>query len=211
MTEEIKARVFEPFFTTKGAGRGTGLGLAVVHGIVKQSEGFVDVESQLGQGTTFRIFFPVCQEEPRFAKAQNGGLPTARNGETILLVEDEEALRGLIGKVLCDCGYCVLQAASSDQALSIAQSHSGRLDLLVTDVVMPGKGGRLLAEELSQLQPELKILYVSGYTDDAVVRHGIVQDNVNFLQKPFAPNALAARIRDLLDSRRPNGGDQPTP
>ena len=198
MSEEVKRRLFEPFFTTKEAGRGTGLGLAVVHGIVKQSEGSIEVYSELGVGTSFKIYLP-RMEQAASTGTSSPGLDTAPIGtETLLLVEDEDAVRALARFTLQQCGYKVLEASHGEEAIRVATEHREKIHLLVTDVVMPGMGGRVLAELLLKLRPEIKVLYLSGYTDDAVVRHGILHEEVNFLQKPFAANALANKVREVL-------------
>lgn len=197
MTEEVQRHMFEPFFTTKAKGKGTGLGLAVVHGIVKQSEGHIDVETAPGQGTTIRVYVPRVEQEPRTRRPPRH-TPTPTGSETILLVEDDEAVRALVRHVLLECGYTVLDAAGGVEAQQIADKYQKRIHLLVTDVVMPGLGGRQLAERLLHQYPELKVLYLSGYTDDAVMRHGIMQETVNFLQKPFPPLALAEKVREVL-------------
>jgi CheY-like chemotaxis protein len=199
MTDEVRAHIFEPFFTTKEVGQGTGLGLATVHGIVEQSGGFVEVESRPGEGATFRVYLPQA------AKAGGGGSShvepaAARGTETVLLVEDEPAVRALAARVLRQKGYAVLEAGGGREAVAAARAHRGRVHLLVTDVVMPGQGGRALAEALRADNPELRVLFVSGYTDDAMVRHGILADRVHFLQKPFTPAALAAKVREVLDA-----------
>jgi PAS domain S-box-containing protein len=198
MTPEVKARIFEPFFTTKGVGQGTGLGLAVVHGIVKQSGGNVDVYSEAGIGTTFRIYLPGV-EQP--AAALPGSAPEAptQGRETILLVEDEDNVRDLATVVLEGCGYRVFTAPEGLAALQLMATCREAIDLLVTDVVMPQMGGRKLAETLLAEHPELRVLFMSGYTDDAVVRHGVLQANANFLQKPFTPTSLARKVREVLD------------
>ena len=192
MTPEVKARIFEPFFTTKGVGKGTGLGLAVVLGIVKQSEGQVQVYSEPDIGTTFKMYFPAVEEQvsaPKGIDAGNGG----RGTETVLLVEDEDGVRGLAVLVLQTYGYKVLAASNGKEALRLVEKRSGGIDLLVTDVVMPGMGGPELADALRPRFPQMKVLFSSGYTDDAVVRHGLLQEQVAFLQKPYTPLALVKR------------------
>jgi len=201
MTPEVRARVFEPFFTTKETGKGTGLGLAVVHGIIQQSGGHIAVDSAPGAGTTIHVYLPRVQPNGAPRKSNPAMTPAPRGSETLLLVEDEEAVRTMTRQVLADCGYQVLEASHGAEALALAAQHTAPIQLLVTDVVMPEVGGRLLAERLVALHPEAKVLYVSGYTDDAVVRHGILHDEVSLLQKPFSPRALAHKVRDVLDSR----------
>ena len=204
MTPEVKARIFEPFFTTKETGNGTGLGLATVHGIVQQCGGYIEVESQPGAGTTFRIFLPRTEEAGHSHKSVHDLKVAPRGTETVLLVEDEDAVRSLGQHILHDCGYTVLEAADGKEALQVGMQHQGSIHLLVTDVVMPGVGGRLVAEQLVGLRPEMKVLYTSGYADDAVVHHGVLQDRMNFLQKPFVPVALAQKVREVLDGPSPN-------
>jgi two-component system cell cycle sensor histidine kinase/response regulator CckA len=199
MDEATQARIFEPFFTTKGPGKGTGLGLATVYGIIKQSDGHIAVYSEVGCGTTFKVYLPLVQERSSTGKPQPG-LPVARHGtETILLVEDEPALRVLARHILRRQGYTVLEASRGEKALQLGEAYEGTIHLLVTDVVMPGMSGRQLAESLTARRPNVKILYLSGYTDDAVVRHGVLQAEKAFLQKPFTPHALAQKVRDVLD------------
>lgn len=198
MTEEVKRRLFEPFFTTKGAGKGTGLGLAVVHGIVKQSDGSIEVYSEPGLGTSFKIYLPRVEQTAPIEKSSPDPGPAPRGTETLMVVEDEDSLRALTRFTLQHCGYTVLEASDGEEAIQIATNHREKIHLLVTDVVMPGMGGRVLAERLLNLHPEMKVLYLSGYADDAVVRHGILHDEVNFLQKPFSPNTLAHRVREVL-------------
>lgn len=201
MTAEIKAHLFEPFFTTKEPGRGTGLGLATVYGIVKQAGGHIDVYSEPDLGTTFKLYLPRSDEGRRAGSKSHPGLtPMPPGRETILLVEDEEAVRVLSRHILHECGYEVLEARQGEEALRLASQHTGRIDLLVTDVVMPRLGGRGVADQLKRLYPHLKVLYLSGYTDDAVVRHGVLEQDVPFLQKPFTPAGLAQRVREVLDA-----------
>jgi PAS domain S-box-containing protein len=198
MTDDVKARLFEPFFTTKEAGKGTGLGLSVVHGAVKQSGGRVDVYSERGIGTTFKILLPGVSA-PMPASGVISLVP--RGTETVLLVEDESGVRAFGRLALETQGYTVLEAGGGEEALRIASWHGGPIHLLVTDVVMPRMGGREVAEALRARHPGLKVLYVSGYTDDAVVRHGIVAATDAFLQKPFPPLALARKVREVLDAK----------
>jgi two-component system cell cycle sensor histidine kinase/response regulator CckA len=200
MTPEVRAHIFEPFFTTKGPGRGTGLGLATVYGIVKQSGGFISIDSEPGRGTAFKIYFPAVAGRASTGKSFHGLKPLARGAETILLVEDEDAVRSMVRIVLEQAGYSVLPASEGSEALRFAEEHPGAIDLLITDVVMPGMGGRELVERLVGLRPEIKVLYLSGYTDDAVVRHGVLQAEVAFLQKPFTMAALTNKVREVMDS-----------
>ena len=198
MAPEVQARVFEPFFTTKPQGKGTGLGLATVYGIVKQSRGFVYVYSELGHGTSLKCYFPVIDGAP---EGESTRIPrtVARGSETILLVEDENAVRSIVRVVLQQAGYTVLDASRGTDALRIAAQHSGAIDLLIADVVMPGLGGRAVMEQLAPLRPQMKVLYLSGYTDDAIVRHRVLEAGVSFLQKPFTMAALTHKVRQVLD------------
>ncbi len=196
--EAIRHRIFEPFFTTKEPGQGTGLGLATVFGIVQQAGGHIELYSEPGTGTTFKIYLPKAEETPTAAPL-SAIRPAPHGSETVLLVEDDEAVRVLGLRVLHNCGYTVLEASNGEAALRLAQQHVGPIHLLVTDVVMPGIGGRSLAERLSETHPEMKVLFLSGFSDDAVVRHGLLEGEVNFLQKPFSPVILAHRIREVLD------------
>jgi PAS domain S-box-containing protein len=200
MTPEVKARIFEPFFTTKGPGKGTGLGLATVYGIVKQSGGHLEVYSEPNVGTTFKIYLPRIEQPAPVGSTPEVTMPPT-GGETLLLVEDEEAVLALSREVLSASGYTVLTASRGRQALQLAKQLAGPIHLLVTDVVMPEMGGRQLAERIAALHPETRVLYVSGYTDDAVVRHGILEHEVHFLQKPFSPLALALKVREVLDQK----------
>ncbi|HXL08180.1 MAG TPA: PAS domain S-box protein [Gemmatimonadales bacterium] len=200
MDESTQAHLFEPFFTTKEVGKGTGLGLATVYGIVKQSGGYIWVYSEPGRGTTVRVYLPRVPgaAEPPLPAPE---LPALRGGhETVLLVEDAAPVRTLARRSLEACGYTVLDAADGPSAIELSARHAGAIAVLVTDVVMPGMSGRELAERLAPTRPEMKVLYTSGYTDDAMVRQGVLNAGVAFLQKPFVPDSLARKVRDVLDS-----------
>jgi PAS domain S-box-containing protein len=198
MSPEVQKRIFEPYYTTKELGKGTGLGLAMVHGVVKQSEGYIEVYSEPGLGTSFKIYLPRAEASAPEVEALPGLEDAPQGTETLLLVEDEEAVRALISTVLQESGYTVLEAGSSEAALRIVDNYAGRIHMLVTDVVMPGECGRVLAEKLVAQYPKMKVLYLSGYTDDSVIRHGILQEKVDFLQKPFSPLVLAKKVREIL-------------
>jgi PAS domain S-box-containing protein len=193
MTDEIRARVFEPFFTTKPQGHGSGLGLATAYGIVEQANGQIRVDSTPGEGSSFSVILPVIDASepvpPLFSRER------PRGSETVMLVEDEDAVRRLVQRALELHGYCVLPARNGEEAESIERSHLGPIHLLITDVVMPGMGGRELADTIKSRRPQLKILYISGYTNDEVVRHGVILARDAFLQKPFTPGGLVAMVR----------------
>jgi len=199
MSPETKARIFEPFFTTKELGNGTGLGLATVYGIVKQSNGFIWVYSEPGQGSTFKLYFPLADGggEPETCRVEIG---PSTGTETILLVEDSPAVRTAAQRILERCGYRVLEAPTAKVALALAKKTQQKIDLLVTDVVMPGMSGRVLADQFARLRPGTRVLFMSGYTDDAVVRHGVLWSGVSYLQKPFTVDSLASKVRDVLDA-----------
>ncbi len=198
MDKETQARVFEPFFTTKEKGKGTGLGLSTVYGIVKQSGGYVFVESELGRGTTFRIYLPRVQEATEPASTSQTALSASGGSETILLVEDEESVRLLVRETLEAKGYKVLESENGDTALRIAAAHSGAIDLIITDVVMPGMSGPELAKQLCCSYPKTKVLYLSGYTEDDVVHSGMSEGGTAFLQKPFTLQVLSRKVREVL-------------
>jgi PAS domain S-box-containing protein len=198
MDARTQSRIFEPFFTTKEPGKGTGLGLATVYGIVKQSDGYVWVYSEPGLGTTFKVYLPLVTSEPDRGSAATERPRLPRGTETILLVEDEGIVRGLVGDILEGNGYTVLVASHSEEAFRLSGRHEGPIHLMVTDVVMPGMSGRELAERLASSRPKMKVLYISGYTDDAIVRHGVEAESMVFLQKPFTPDALLCKVRDIL-------------
>jgi len=202
MSEEVKARMFEAFFTTKPAGKGTGLGLVTCQTIVRQSGGLIDVSSELGKGTTFKIYFPrIDQPVPVAASALRKTAPLRRGTETLLVVEDEPAVRHLAEGVLKAQGYEVLTAPNGQDALRIAREHKGRpIALVISDVVMPRMGGKVMAEWLKITYPDLKVLFTSGYTEDAIAHHGVLDADVDFLPKPYTPGTLARKVRDLLDA-----------
>jgi two-component system, cell cycle sensor histidine kinase and response regulator CckA len=198
MDEATKARLFEPFFTTKGPGKGTGLGLSTVYGIVKQSGGFIWVYSEAGKGTAFKIYFPRVEDPVEEIVATAPMPERSRGAETVLLVEDESSLRAVARRALERRGYTVLEAADGQSALAIAAGHA-ELDLVVTDVVMPGMNGAVLATRFAETHPGVPFLFMSGYTDEAIVRHGVLNPGVAFLQKPFSPDALVRKVREVLD------------
>ncbi len=200
MEAATKARIFEPFFTTKPIEKGTGLGLATVYGIVKQSGGHIWVYSEPGHGTTFKIYFPRVTE-PASPPEQIKPEATARGGsETVLVVEDDSAVRSLARAVLEEKGYRVLEAANGEEALRVSASHQDVIHLLLTDVIMPGMSGRVLAERLSALRPEIKALFISGYAGNAIFHHGVLDPGIAFLQKPFTAQELAQKVREVLDA-----------
>jgi PAS domain S-box-containing protein len=202
MDEEVQARLFEPFFTTKERGKGTGLGLATVYGIVRQSGGHIRVHSQVGRGTTFRIYLPRL-EGPVETTAQAARLLPPSGNETVLLVEDEDAVRGLVRQELEARGYTVLEGRSGNEALALCDRHPGRIDLLLTDVVMPGLSGPALAARLAATRGGMRVIYMSGYTDRAFSQQGFLDPGTPFLEKPFALEALLRKVREVLDPAPP--------
>lgn len=199
MNEETQSHIFEPFYTTKDLGSGTGLGLATVYGIVKQSGGFIGVHSQEGQGTTFKIYLPRIDSLLAVAHPTGRPVEASKVTETILVVEDAEGLREIIGTFLTDSGYAVLAAANGDEALRLAQSFDGAIDLLLTDVVMPRMGGEQLVEQMKAIRPQTRVLYMSGYPTDGIVQAGILANRVTLIEKPFTREILMKRVRELLD------------
>ena len=197
--QQIRAHLFEPFFTTKEQGKGTGLGLATAYGIIKQSGGDIFVYSEPDHGATFKIYLPAHQIPANHPVAAHPQASFSHGSETILLVEDEEMVRGLVKTALQDKGYTILEARCASEALALCTQHLDAIDLLVTDVVMPEMSGRQLAEQIRALRPSIKVLFTSGYTDDTVVRHGLLTAEVEFLPKPFSTHSLTAKVRDVLD------------
>jgi CheY-like chemotaxis protein len=200
MDEETKSHLFEPFFTTKEKGKGTGLGLSTVYGIVKQSNGYIWVYSEPGNGTTFKIYFPrVTHPGARFA-AEKKIHSEFRGSETVLVVEDELAVRDLACRILRGRDYTIFSAANGRDAVEFAQKYEGRIHMVLTDVVMPGMSGRDLVDQLKSTRPEIKALYFSGYTDNAILHRGILDPGAAFLQKPFSVESLLHKVREVLDS-----------
>ncbi len=201
MDAQTQERMFEPFFTTKEVGKGTGLGLSTVYGIVKQSGGNVWVYSEVGRGTTFKIYLPRTDQAAEQPAVNNGHDESTTGTETVLLVEDEELVRRMAHEILLMNGYQVLESSHGAEALDTCQSHQGPIHLMLTDVVMPRMSGRELAERAATLRPEMRVLYMSGYTDDAIVHHGVLDEGMAFIEKPFTPNSLAHKVRAALDAQ----------
>jgi PAS domain S-box-containing protein len=211
MTAEVKAHVFEPFFSTKGVGQGAGLGLSTCYGIVKQSGGHITVYSELGRGTTFKIYLPQVEPAPKIPLPRLDSPDLQRGTETILLVEDDSALREMAATMLSRLGYTVLAAADGIEALSLKQQRdNGHIDLLFTDVVMPHMSGKELADRVRALYPHIRVLFTSAYTENAIVHQGVLNQGVKLLQKPFTPSALARKLREVLDEPPPPAGREET-
>lgn len=198
---ELLDKIFEPFFTTKAQGKGTGLGLATVYGVVKQHNGFISVDSEIGTGTTFAIYLPVTEEDFENKVLENDLRKMPGGTETVLLAEDDQPSLQLISETLQELGYKVLEACDGTEAMEVCESFAGKIDVLITDVIMPGLNGRDLADKLIAARPETKIIFMSGYTDEFIARHGILEPGVIFLQKPVMPSLLADKLREVLDEQ----------
>jgi CheY-like chemotaxis protein len=201
MTPEVKEKVFEPFFTTKEKGKGTGLGLSTAYGIVKQSGGNIWVYSEPGKGTTVKFYLPRVDEPLGEVVERVVARELPRGDETIMVVEDDDEVRNLAIRILSGQGYKVLEAPQGVDAFLICGEHEGPIHLLLTDVVMPKMSGRELAERLMSIRRDTKVLYMSGYTDNAIAHHGILEEGLNYIQKPFTVNALACKVREMLDKK----------
>jgi len=196
--KEALSKIFEPFFTTKESGKGTGLGLAMVYGTVKQAGGYIRVDSELGRGTTFNIYLPRFDERAGPAAVEEPSV-AAKGWETVLLVEDEPPLRAIVREVLAQHGYRVIEAGDASEAIEIAGRDPEPIHLLLTDVVMPGMNGRVLAQTLLAGRPGLRVLYMSGYTDDVIARHGVLEPGFLLIAKPFTALGLLGRVREALE------------
>ena len=199
ISEQVQARLFEPFFTTKD--KGTGLGLATVYGIVKQSGGDIWVYSELDRGTSFKIYLPRVDQPAEPRKKDSTRILPRKGTETVLLAEDSDVVRRLLRELLLRSGYRLIEARHGEEAIQLSQDHDGPIDLLITDMVMPRMNGRELAAKLAPLRPRMKILYISGYTEEAIIRNGVLDPGTSFLEKPFSPDTLARRVRELLDAK----------
>ena len=202
MTAETLKHIFEPFFTTKDPAEGTGLGLFTVYGAVKQNCGNIWVYSEVGRGTTFKVYLPQVNQVVEVRKADALSTAGAKGTETVLLAEDEKVVRKFVRSILEKNGYTVLEAHHGSEALRVALQHPGPIDLLLTDMVMPLMGGKLLAGKMINLRPGIKVLYMSGYSENAVIHHGILELGTAFLEKPFTVEALETKVRELLDTRQ---------
>jgi CheY-like chemotaxis protein len=207
---EIQSQIFEPFFTTKERDKGTGLGLATVYGVVKQSGGYIAVDSEKGNGASFSVYLPRLEQPVADPVAPLAAAPmNTRGTETILLVEDAEPLRKLAEMFLMESGYRILSAADGQQALQTARQHPGPIHLLLTDVVMPGMNGRVLGERLAPSQPGMRVLYMSGYADSFIAGHGVLEPGTHLLHKPFTQETLIRKVRELLDAKHDPAKKEP--
>jgi len=200
MDQETQLHIYEPFFTTKGVGEGTGLGLATIFGIVKQNKGFITVSSKPGTGTTFHIYFPRYSGDVDKESSKAPGKPLLQGSETILMVEDEQAILDMSSLILKKLGYNVLVANCPSEALRLSKEHPGTINLILSDVIMPEMNGRDLVDNLHIFCPNLKSIFMSGYTSDVISNHGILEEGVNFIQKPYSFTDLAAKVREVLDA-----------
>ena len=199
MDKETQEHIFEPFYTTKEQGKGTGLGLSTVYGIVKQNKGFIWVYSEPEQGTTFKVYLPRVERDVQAEEKERTCVEYLGGSETVLIVEDDDSLRNFAQKALQQHGYRTLAAENGEEALKVGKEHDGQIDLMLTDVVMPKMSGREVAERLQPLYPQMKVIYMSGYTDNAIAHHGVLAPGLNFLEKPFAPEGLSRKVREVLD------------
>jgi len=200
---DLRDKIFEPFYTTKEVGKGTGLGLAIVYGIVKQHNGHIDLYSELGHGTCFKIYFPIVNEESEAATIQES-LELARGNETILIVDDDDSIRKMIVDTLQPLGYTTLAASCSAEALELSKLSKNKIDMILSDVIMPGMNGPQLIEAIKQDQPDIQVILISGYTDNAITHLGALQNNYTLLNKPLLPTSLAVNIRNILDKKKIN-------
>jgi CheY-like chemotaxis protein len=201
MDKVTQEHIFEPFYSTKEKGKGTGLGLSTVYGIIKQNNGFIWVYSEPGQGSVFKVYFPRIKADADSEKIEQQPEDVIGGSETVLLVEDDDGLRKLLQGILNKKGYKVLEAENGEDALRISRTHDGSIDLILTDVVMPKMSGKKVVERLQRLYPHVKVIYMSGYTDDAIVHHGVLEPGINFIEKPFTTEKLARKIREVLDDK----------
>lgn len=199
MDKKLLEKIYEPFFTTKGYGKGTGMGLSTVYGIVKQNKGFINVYSELGKGTIFKIYIPRASREEAATGDAGFNKSCLTGDETLLLVEDNESLLKMAKTMLEELGYTVLTAGSPVEAMRVAEEYGGNIDLVVTDVVMPEMSGRDLQNKFKELRPDTRYLFMSGYTANVIAHHGVLDDGVNFLQKPFSMNEIASKVREAIE------------
>lgn len=209
MSEETQSHIFEPFFTTKDRGKGTGLGLATVYGTVNQSGGFISVSSKIGSGTEIKIFLPRADEPIEASVAPEALVQTRKGDETILVVEDDDAVRRMTREFLKIGGYTVLEARSGADAIQFMERREQRIDLVLTDVLMPGMKGRELIERLAKLRSGLRVLYMSAYTEDAAINIGVLSPGTDFIEKPFSPDELARKVREVLSANENGVGEKP--